>query len=229
MYANPSQEPAHPCAGFQIIPAIDLRGGKVVRLYQGDYDRQTDYGLDPVELARGYRAAGAQWIHLVDLDGARQGDSPHLKIIERIARLGLRVQAGGGVRGGGDVQAFRDAGVERVVVGSLAVREPHTAIGWLQEFGAEHIVLALDTRFRDGGWQLSSAGWTQGEGVTLDQLAPHYAAAGARHVLCTDIDRDGTLQGPNLALYAHLRALAPALQVQVSGGVRALADVAAAQ
>lgn len=214
---------------FDVIPAIDLRQGKVVRLYQGDYAKQTDYGLDPVELARSYLAAGARWIHLVDLDGAKDGTGSHLKLIGRIARLGLRVQAGGGVRGAADVQALRDTGVERVVVGSLAVREPDTVIDWLGQFGPQHITLALDTRWREGAWQLATAGWTQGAAVALDTLAPRYAAAGACHLLCTDIDRDGTLQGPNLALYEHLQAIAPDLRMQVSGGVRAVADVVAAQ
>ena len=214
---------------FTVIPAIDLREGHVVRLYQGDYDRQTRYHVEPLALARSYAAAGARWLHVVDLDGARSGHLDNLRVLEQLAHAGLRLQAGGGVRDADDVQRLLDAGVERVVVGSLAVREPERVTGWLGDVGAGHLTLALDTRWRDGAWRLPSAGWTEDEAATLDELAPHYAAAGARHLLCTDIDRDGTLTGPNLALLAHLRSIAPALAVQVSGGVRALDDVRAAR
>lgn len=214
---------------FTVIPAIDLREGHVVRLYQGDYDQQTRYPVDPVALARTYAADGAQWLHVVDLDGARSGRTNHLDILDRLARIGLRIQAGGGVRSADDVTRLHDAGVERVVVGSVAVREPERVAGWLQRFGAERLALALDTRWREGAWRLPSAGWTEDEQTTLDELAPRYAAAGARHLLCTDIDRDGTLSGPNLALLAHLREIAPALYVQVSGGARAVDDVRAAR
>lgn len=216
-------------SAFTIIPAIDLRGGQVVRLYQGDYAKQTDYAVDPVELAQRYRAAGAEWLHVVDLDGARDGGGGHIDLIAKMAYTGLRVQAGGGVRDEAGLQRLFDAGVERVVVGSLAVRAPETVGRWLDGFGGERIALALDTRWRDGAWRVPTAGWTTDEGGALDPLARHYAAAGARHVLCTDIDRDGTLQGPNLALYDHLHALEPGLLLQVSGGVRALEDIAAAR
>ena len=214
---------------FDIIPAIDLRDGKVVRLYQGDYDRQTDYAADPLELAHRYHAAGAEWLHVVDLDGAREGGGRHHELIAKIVHAGLRVQAGGGVRGEDDLRRLFDAGVERVVVGSMAVRERDAVAGWLSAHGESRIVLALDARWQGDAWRVPTAGWTTDEGATLDELARYYAAAGARHVLCTDIDRDGTLQGPNLALYDYLRALEPGLLLQVSGGVRALEDIAAAR
>ena len=208
-------------SAFDIIPAIDLRGGKVVRLYQGDYDRQTHYAVDPLELAHRYRAAGTEWLHVVDLDGARDGGSGHVGLIAKIVGAGSRVQCGGGARGEEDLRRLFDAGVERVVVGSMAVREPETVVRWLSDFGTERIVLALDTRWKNSAWRVPTAGWTTDESNTLDELARHYAAAGAHHVLCTDIDRDGTLRGPNLALYRHLRAQEPGLRLQVSGGVRA--------
>ncbi|HEX7112025.1 MAG TPA: 1-(5-phosphoribosyl)-5-[(5-phosphoribosylamino)methylideneamino]imidazole-4-carboxamide isomerase [Mizugakiibacter sp.] len=214
-------------AAFTVIPAIDLREGRVVRLYQGDYARQTGYAVDPVTLARRYAEADAEWLHVVDLDGARDGAFANLRVIEAIARSGLRVQAGGGVRVEDDARRLLDAGVARVVVGSLAVREPDRVLDWIARLGAERVVPALDARRRDGAWCLPSAGWTAQEPATLEQLAPRYAAAGARHLLCTDIDRDGTLVGPNLTLYADLAALAPGLAVQASGGVRDVADVRA--
>jgi phosphoribosylformimino-5-aminoimidazole carboxamide ribotide isomerase len=214
---------------FDIIPAIDLRGGQVVRLAQGDYARQTTYADDPLALAGTYAAAGAQWLHVVDLDGARSGGLGNLAVIEALARTGLRVQAGGGVRSVGDVHRLFDAGVERVVLGSVAIREPARVAGWLDRHGGERFTIALDTRWADDRWTLPSAGWTQPETRTLDELAPWYAAHGARHLLCTDIDRDGMLAGFNLALYRHLARLAPALAVQASGGVRSVEDIHAAR
>ncbi|HMM66191.1 MAG TPA: 1-(5-phosphoribosyl)-5-[(5-phosphoribosylamino)methylideneamino] imidazole-4-carboxamide isomerase [Dokdonella sp.] len=214
---------------LQVIPALDLRDGRVVRLRQGDYARETGYAIDAVEQARRYRDDGACSLHVVDLDGARDGRLDNLQTIEALAALDLRIQAGGGVRGEADLRRLFDAGVARVVVGSLAVREPERVIGWLDEFGADRIVVALDTRHREGRWTLPVSGWTEAAGMFLDDLAPRYEGAGARSLLCTDIDRDGMLAGPNLDLYAHLSRIAPALGVQASGGVRDLDDVRALQ
>ncbi|KRE99463.1 1-(5-phosphoribosyl)-5-[(5-phosphoribosylamino)methylideneamino] imidazole-4-carboxamide isomerase [Frateuria sp. Soil773] len=214
---------------FDVIPAIDLHGGRVVRLAQGDYARQTTYGADPRVLAASYADAGAAWLHLVDLDGARSGSLDNLAAIEAIARVGLRVQAGGGVRGADDLQRLFDAGVSRVVLGSVAIRDPDLVADWLAAHGAERLTIALDTRRIDGRWALPSAGWTELEARTLDELAPWYAARGARHLLCTDIDRDGMLAGFNLELYRHLAGTVPQLAVQASGGVRSLDDIRAAR
>ena len=183
---------------FTVIPAIDLRAGRVVRLRQGDYGQQTTYEFEPRELARRYAAAGAAWLHVVDLDGARSGSLDNLQVIEAIARAGMRVQAGGGVRGEDDLRRLFDAGVTRAVVGSVAIREPALVGAWLGKYGAEQLTVALDTRRIDGRWALPSAGWTELEANTLDELAPWYAARGARHLLCTDIERDGMLAGFNL-------------------------------
>lgn len=208
------------------IPAIDLREGQVVRLFKGDYAQQTTFAFEPEALAARYADEGASWLHVVDLDGARSGRFENLAVIAGIASAGrLRVQAGGGIRDEEGVRRLFEAGVERVVVGSLASRDPETVATWIARYGAERIVLALDTRFRDGLWKLPSAGWTADEARTLDELLPWYEAAGARHLLCTDIDRDGTMTGPNTALYRHVAALAPTLRVQASGGVSSLGDV----
>jgi phosphoribosylformimino-5-aminoimidazole carboxamide ribotide isomerase len=214
---------------FDIIPAIDLRGGQVVRLKQGDYAQQTTYATDPRELAKRYGQAGAPWLHLVDLDGARSGRLDNLAVIASIAADGMAIQAGGGVREEADLQRLFDAGVQRVVLGSVAIRDPERVAGWLGKYGAERLTLALDTRHVDGHWALPSAGWTEVEARTLDELAPWYAARGARHLLCTDIDRDGMLAGFNLALYRHLAEVIPSLAVQASGGVRSLDDIRAAR
>ena len=214
---------------FVVIPAIDLRDGRVVRLYQGDYARRTDYAVEPLALAHEYALHGAEWLHVVDLDSARDGGCANLHTITALAHAGMKVQAGGGVRDEGGLRRLFDAGVERVVVGSLAVREPQRVCEWIDRHGAGRLTIALDTRWRDGAWRLPSVGWECDEPVTLDELAPRYAAAGACHVLCTDIDRDGTLGGPNIALYRHLAGIAPGLAVQVSGGVRDPADIHAAR
>lgn len=213
---------------FTVIPAIDLREGRVVRLRQGDYGQQTTYEFEPRALARRYAEAGAEWLHVVDLDGARSGGLDNLQVIETIARDGMKIQAGGGVRGERDLRRLFDAGVTRAVVGSVAIRDPGLVGAWLGKYGAERITVALDTRRVDGRWALPSAGWTELEAQSLDELAPWYAARGAHHLLCTDIDRDGMLGGFNLDLYRHLAAIAPTLAVQASGGVRSVDDIAAA-
>jgi len=214
---------------FEVIPAIDLRDGRVVRLKQGDYAQQTTYAADPRELAQRYADAGARWLHLVDLDGARSGNLENIAVIQSIAASGMQIQAGGGVRSADDLQRLFDAGVQRVVLGSVAIREPELVTGWLAAHGTERLTIALDTRRIDDRWTLPSAGWTESETRTLDELAPWYAARGARHLLCTDIDRDGMLAGFNLELYRHLAQSVPQLDVQASGGVRSLDDIRAAR
>jgi phosphoribosylformimino-5-aminoimidazole carboxamide ribotide isomerase len=214
---------------LNVIPAIDLRGGRVVRLKQGDYAQQTTYDADPRALAQRYAAAGAAWLHLVDLDGARSGALDNLAVIESIAADGMRIQAGGGVRSEDDLARLFSAGVSRVVLGSVAIRDPERVADWLTRYGAEQLTIALDTRMVDGRWALPSAGWTEMETRTLDELAPWYAEKGARHLLCTDIDRDGMLAGFNLDLYRHLAQTVPHLAVQASGGVRSLDDIRAAR
>ena len=214
---------------FEVVPAIDLRGGQVVRLKQGDYAQQTRYAVEPCGLARRYADAGARWLHLVDLDGARSGSLDNLAVIQSIAGDGMAIQAGGGVREEADLQRLFDAGVRRVVLGSVAIRHPERVADWLSRYGAERLTLALDTRRIDKRWTLPSAGWTEVETRTLDELAPWYAERGARHLLCTDIDRDGMLAGFNLDLYRHLSDSVPSLAVQASGGVRSLDDIRAAR
>lgn len=216
---------------FTVYPALDIREGRVVRLLQGDYAQQTTYGDDPLPRANAFAAAGASWMHLVDLDAARAGGYTLAPLLSAIAsESGLKVQTGGGIRRRDDVARLLDAGAARVVVGSVSVREPETVIGWLQAFGAERLTIALDARQADDGrWLLPVHGWTETADVTLDELAQRYARAGMRHLLCTDIARDGMLSGPNIDLYRHLSKLLPGVAVQASGGVRSAADVADAK
>ncbi|MDR7068865.1 phosphoribosylformimino-5-aminoimidazole carboxamide ribotide isomerase [Pseudoxanthomonas japonensis] len=217
--------------GFTVYPAIDVRDGRVVRLAQGDYARETRYEGAPLDVALRYAVQGAEWLHLVDLDAARAGGYTLAPLLADIARhTPLKVQTGGGVRERDDVARILDAGADRVVIGSLSVREPETVLAWLAEFGSDRITVALDTRRDDTGvWRLPVHGWTETASETLDELATRYAAAGLRHLLSTDIARDGMLTGPNLDLYAHLRNTVPALAVQASGGVSAVTDVGGAR
>lgn len=216
---------------FIVYPAIDVRDGRVVRLRQGDYARETRYDDDPFTLALRYAEQGAQWLHLVDLDAARDGGYRLAPLLRSLGdHANLRIQTGGGVRSDADIEALLEAGAQRVVVGSLAVREPARVQEWLRTFGAEHLTIALDTRRDDDGeWQLPVHGWTESSTRTLFELAADYADTGLRHLLCTDISRDGMLGGPSLELYADLCRRFPRLQVQASGGIRDAGDVSAAR
>ncbi|MCX2920824.1 1-(5-phosphoribosyl)-5-[(5-phosphoribosylamino)methylideneamino]imidazole-4-carboxamide isomerase [Stenotrophomonas rhizophila] len=216
---------------FIVYPALDIREGRVVRLLQGDYAQQTTYGDDPLPRAQAFAAAGASWMHLVDLDAARAGGYTLAPLLAAIAaQTGLKVQTGGGVRSRDDVARILDAGAARVVVGSVSVREPDTVIGWLREFGPDRLTIALDARqAEDGRWLLPVHGWTETAEDTLEVLAQRYAEAGMQHLLCTDIARDGMLSGPNIDLYQHLARLLPGVAVQASGGVRDAQDVAQAK
>src|SRR5699024_2885575 len=157
--------------------------------------------------------------------GARDGEHGLAPVLEQLRETGLRLQAGGGIRDGETVDTLFSMGVERVVLGSLAVREPRLVADWIAHYGAEHIVVALDVRLRDGQWRVATDGWTRDAEVTLGALAGDYVKAGLRHLLCTDIDRDGMLAGPNFDLYDGLIPRFPELSVQVSGGVREAGDI----
>jgi phosphoribosylformimino-5-aminoimidazole carboxamide ribotide isomerase len=221
--------------GFIVYPAIDVRDGRVVRLAQGDYARETRYADDPYTLAMRYADAGAQWLHLVDLDAARDGGYTLAPLLARIAEDGrLRVQTGGGVRDEASLAAIIRAGAARVVIGSLAVRHPELVADWLEIYGADRLTIALDTRQDEQGvWRLPVHGWTEDAPRTLLECLDFYRDAGAQHLLCTDIARDGMLQGPNLDLYRTLAlrrdAEGQGFQIQASGGVRDAQDVAAAR
>jgi phosphoribosylformimino-5-aminoimidazole carboxamide ribotide isomerase len=213
---------------MELIPAIDIRDGRCVRLLRGDFDRETRYELDPVELAVRYRDAGARWLHVVDLDGAKHGQPQNLPLVERMRDAsGLKIQLGGGLRTRADLlRALSTA--ERAVVGSLAVTEPPTVGAWLDELGGERLTLALDVRLgTDGTPTIATHGWTQASAVTLAAAIERYLAHGLRHVLCTDIDRDGAQSGPNVALYAECVRCWPQVAFLASGGVRDARDLAA--
>lgn len=216
---------------FTAIPAIDVRAGCVVRLRQGDYALQTTYASSPLAMAQRFCTLGARWLHLVDLDAARTGGYALDALLADIrATTHLAVQTGGGVRSAADIERLRRLGAARVVIGTAAVREPAVAIGWLRDHGPEAITLALDVREdAPGVWRLPVQGWTAASSAVLDDLLERFVDAGLRHVLCTDIRRDGMLEGYNLPLYARLARRWPQLQIQASGGVRDIRDIAAAR
>ncbi|MGO1298681.1 MAG: 1-(5-phosphoribosyl)-5-[(5-phosphoribosylamino)methylideneamino]imidazole-4-carboxamide isomerase [Vibrio sp.] len=212
-----------------IIPALDLIDGQVVRLYQGDYGQVTEYKVNPAEQFAVYHNAGAQWLHLVDLTGAKDTQARQLDLIGRlIDSTPAHVQIGGGVRTEDDVKNLLDAGAERVVVGSTAVKQPERVKGWIERYGAEHIVLALDINITaDGERHVAISGWQEDSGVTIEALLDDYLTVGLKHVLCTDISRDGTLAGSNVSLYQDLCARYPQVQFQSSGGIGSLEDIQA--
>ncbi len=207
-----------------VYPAMDLMGGQVVRLRQGRFEESTTYSADPQSALREFAAAGAQWAHVVDLDGARAREPVQHELIARLAAAAaLRLQVGGGVRSREHVESLRRAGVARVVVGSVAVRQPELVRGWIAEFGAERITLALDVRMIGGEPQVAISGWTENTGLTLWDVACQFPDA--RHLLLTDIGRDGELAGPNFELLEHAVERLPHMAVQASGGVSSLADL----
>ena len=212
-----------------LIPAIDLRGGRVVRLYQGDFGTETRYEYSPRELLEKYRALGASWVHVVDLDGARDGVLANREVMVDLAAQGsLKLQVGGGIRSAEVVEDLISSGIERVVVGSAAVERPDEVMGWASRFGADRICLALDVRHdRRGEPQVRTRGWRSGTSISLWEALAHYPAAAVRHVLCTDIERDGALTGPNLDLYRDAVERLPRIAWQASGGVRDAADLQA--
>ncbi|MCL1633896.1 1-(5-phosphoribosyl)-5-[(5-phosphoribosylamino)methylideneamino] imidazole-4-carboxamide isomerase [Luteimonas sp. SX5] len=218
-------------AVFEVYPAIDVRDGRVVRLAQGDYARETRYGDDPLALAQAYAAAGARWLHLVDLNAARAGGYTLATLLSRIKdTTALSVQTGGGVRGESDIERLLANGADRVVVGSLSASDPNRVAAWLGRYGSERLTIALDARCADDGrWFPATHGWTRQGRRTLGELVRFYTRSGLRHLLCTDIARDGMLSGPNLQLYALLRQWAPQVALQASGGACDLADVRSAR
>lgn len=213
-----------------VYPAIDLRGGVCVRLMHGRFDQVTRYDDDPVARLASFAAAGATWAHIVDLDGAEAGQAVQHALIGELAKaVDIRLQSGGGVRSADDAEALLTAGVSRVVVGSLAVSEPATVLDWLARFGADRITLAIDVKSGGSRYIPALKGWTEAAAVDLWSALDHYPPGAAKHLLVTDVDRDGALTGPNLDLLAALHRRRPDLRLQASGGVAALADLTEAR
>ena len=211
-----------------IMPAIDLLGGACVRLAHGRFDAVTKYSDDPLEQAAAFAAAGAEWVHVVDLDGARDGRPVQHATLRRIARNSkIKIQCGGGVRQWGDVSALLDAGVARVVVGSAAIDRADEVTHWIESFGIERVCCAFDVRPGERAFDVTVRGWTAASGLSLEQAFDCYPPGALRHVLVTDVSRDGVLAGANIALVAQIRALRPDLVLEASGGVASLGDIEA--
>jgi phosphoribosylformimino-5-aminoimidazole carboxamide ribotide isomerase len=212
---------------MRLIPAIDLKGGRCVRLLHGDFEAETRYPAQPAELLSKYREFGADWLHLVDLDGARDGELGNLSIIEQLAaRDQLKLQVGGGLRSCAALAHMLDRGAARVVVGSAAVSQSEQVQEWLKHFGSERLVLAFDVRVDAGGTpRVATHGWQRQSDLSLWDAVNRFAAGTLKHVLCTDVARDGALNGPNVELYAKAVERHPQIEWQASGGVRDAHDL----
>ncbi|MBR9727077.1 1-(5-phosphoribosyl)-5-[(5-phosphoribosylamino)methylideneamino]imidazole-4-carboxamide isomerase [Shewanella intestini] len=212
-----------------IIPAIDLIDGQVVRLYQGDYQQQTTFDLSPLAQLQSYQNQGAKLLHIVDLTGAKDPQKRQITLIgELVAGLQTDIQVGGGIRSEAQVKELLDIGVKRVVIGSLAVKDPQLVKSWFKKYGSDAICLALDVNIDINGNKIVAvSGWQSGGGKSLESLVADFKQVGLKNALVTDISRDGTLQGANTDLYQELASLYPEILWQASGGIATLDDVQA--
>jgi phosphoribosylformimino-5-aminoimidazole carboxamide ribotide isomerase len=212
---------------MRLIPAIDLRGGRCVRLLKGEFDAETAYAVRPLNLLNRYRELGADWLHVVDLDGARTGSLDNQAIIAGLAaQRSLKLQVGGGLREEAALERMLQLGVDRVVVGSAALTQAEAVAAWLARFGTERVTLAFDVRLDDSGVpRVATHGWRQTSVISVWDAVARFETAGLRHVLCTDVNRDGALSGPNVALYREAARRFPHIAWQASGGIRGAPDL----
>lgn len=210
-----------------IYPAVDLRNGKCVRLYQGDYNRQTTYDIDPSTMLNTYIDEGASWIHLVDLDGAINPNNNQSQLIAELTqKCSANIQIGGGLRSKDQIFKLLELGASRVVIGSLAVENAQEVSDWLKYFGSERIALALDISYNDFNQPMVVVNaWQKISRYSLTELLNYYDRDELKHVLCTNIANDGTLTGPDFTLYANIIEQFPSLILQASGGIQSLTDV----
>jgi phosphoribosylformimino-5-aminoimidazole carboxamide ribotide isomerase len=207
---------------IELIPAIDIIGGKCVRLTQGRYDRKKIYSGRPEEIALRFEAMGLRRLHLVDLDGARAGHVVNLHVLEDIAgRTSLRIDFGGGIKSDGDIRRVIESGAEMVTAGSIAVREPERVKEWLKTYGKGRLIIGADAR----SGKIAIQGWQEETSLDLFEFVRSWAVAGIGKVICTDIALDGMLKGPSLGLYRRLAGAFPELEIIASGGVSGMQDV----
>ena len=205
---------------MKIFPAIDLYGGKAVRLYKGDYEQMTVYSDDPVSVALDFKAQGAEWIHLVDLEGARDGDTPNLETVRRIVKeSGLKAEVGGGIRSLAVIEKYMEAGVQRVILGTAAVTDPAFLSAAVEKYG-EKIAVGVD--IKDGC--VAIKGWKETSSLEAFEFCKHLESLGVKTVISTDISKDGAMQGANHALYDAMRKEL-GMQIIASGGVSSIEDV----
>jgi len=207
---------------IEIIPAMDLIGGKCVRLTQGDFSRETIYSDDPLETAKKFEAAGLKRLHMVDLDGARSGTPANLHVLKHVASAtSLVIDYGGGVKSGTDVTAVFAAGAAMINVGSVAVRQPGTFLGWLDKFGSENFLLGADSK----NGKVAIDGWQTSTTVPILAFLRDFAERGVTRAFVTDIASDGSMNGPATKLYGKIVAAIKEIDLIASGGVRSIADI----
>ncbi|EAI8349879.1 1-(5-phosphoribosyl)-5-[(5-phosphoribosylamino)methylideneamino]imidazole-4-carboxamide isomerase [Campylobacter jejuni] len=209
----------------QIIPALDLIDGEVVRLVKGDYEQKKVYKYNPLKKFKEYEKAGAKELHLVDLTGAKDPSKRQFALIEKLAKeVSVNLQVGGGIRSKAEVKALLDCGVKRVVIGSMAIKDATLCLEILKEFGSEAIVLALDTILKED-YVVAVNAWQEASDKKLMEVLDFYSNKGLKHILCTDISKDGTMQGVNVRLYKLIHEIFPHICIQASGGVASLKDL----
>ncbi len=207
---------------IEIIPAIDIIGGKCVRLSQGDYNKKTIYNEDPLEVARMFEAAGMQRLHLVDLDGAREKQIVNYKVLETIAsKTSLIIDFGGGLKSDADLKIAFESGAAMVTGGSIAVKEPEVFIQWLEQYGADRIILGADAK----GGKIAVSGWQEDSSLEIIPFIRSYTERGISKVISTDISRDGMLEGPSFDLYQEILSEFPSLYLIASGGIANMSEI----
>lgn len=207
---------------IEIIPAIDIIDGRCVRLSQGDYAQQTTYEADPVDMVKRYADSGVKRVHVVDLDGAKAAFPANLALLERMAGVnGVNIEWGGGLKSDEAVRAALDSGATYAIVGSIAATSPDLFAAWLEQFGAERMVLGADVR----AGRVAISGWKEELDLSIDDLVKRFLPQGLTQTICTDISRDGMLQGPSFELYARLQSDYPTVDFTVSGGISSMADI----
>ncbi|MBR5530529.1 MAG: 1-(5-phosphoribosyl)-5-[Bacteroidaceae bacterium] len=207
---------------IELIPAIDIIGGRCVRLSQGDYERQTTYDAEPADMVKRFADCGVKRVHVVDLDGAKAAQPENLPTLEKMAGIdGVNIEWGGGLKTETAVRQVFDAGAAYAIVGSVAAKQPDLFTTWLNAFGAERMVLGADVR--EG--KVSVSGWQEDLNFGIEALIDTFQPHGLRQVICTDISRDGMLQGPSFDLYTQLQAAYPDIDFTVSGGISSMDDI----
>jgi phosphoribosylformimino-5-aminoimidazole carboxamide ribotide isomerase len=207
---------------MRLIPAIDIIDGKCVRLSQGDYNTSKIYNTDPVSVAKSFEDAGIQHLHLVDLDGAKQGTIVNWKVLESISnQTGLIIDFGGGIKTDEDINIAFDAGANQITCGSIAVKDPELVFRWLEKYGNEKLILGADVKDK----MIAVSGWTETSTIKLDDHIRNYLNRGLNTIICTDIATDGMLQGPNTDLYKDIMSKHKAVKLIASGGVSSIEDL----
>jgi len=211
-----------------IYPAIDLRQGQCIRLYQGDYQRETVYSSDPFAMAKEFVSDGASWLHIVDLDGAKDPTQSQSALVSALIKAnGVNVQTGGGIRTRSQVENLLEQGAARVIIGSMAINNRKEVAEWFKFFGAERLVLALDVMLNEQAQPMVAVNaWQNISQYSLYDVIDYYKTVGLSHLLCTNIALDGTLNGPDYVLYDALLEKFPFLILQASGGIQSLSDIA---